>query len=1032
MWMGAPRDGGAAKKRKPQTQLGEHHGGSFGVYVAHKIQKLRNQNDALTSAVGTPSSSSRDKGSGSSTNAVSALFDSVHVFVDGYTVPSREEIRRLALMHGGGFEHYETSRVTHIIATHLPPSKLLQYKKMRKPPPVLHPNWIVQSIEQGKLLPVKPFLYQGFGDPTQSSLFSLSASSVALSSSSLASPTVVSKQEHSVENRSKTTSALETPGEDHPPMNQIDLPENIDPLGNGEYERLSSNDDSEADLPHQFAHDPVNDNTSPETSASRELRHPTAVARPPSSNTRYTSTRDGPEQFARHFFAKSRLHHIGNWRSTFQQKSVKFLSIYKGHPIDREPPSSSRRVILHVDMDCFFVAVAVRERPELQNVPVAVAHSGSSGTSEVSSCNYLARAKGIRAGMYMQIAKELYPELVVLPYKFEEIEQVSFQIYHIFFSHTPYVQAMSCDEALLEFGAGTDGVELATRIRSEIFAQTQCPASVGVSYNILLAKMASKEAKPDGIYQITSPEQAEPFLLSLQIGDLPGVGRQMSAKLCEFGLKSIPQLRSFSKSELARCFGKNTSDMLANFARGVDTRPLSIESNTMRKSVSAVVNFGIRFDKWEDATAFLMALAEELQARLRSLKVQTRCVTLLIKKRREGEPLEPSKYMGHGVCDNFSKSQVFAEPTDDDLVIGKACIELLRQLHLPTTDLRGVGMQATKLVRASTTSSSKNTRQLFKAWLSESQSRQQDDEMEEQEVHNAGQKQTSDEREDEKAPDERNAARPSETRIGLSQVNMDVLEELPSWLRDEVLATYSRHSHSSRAGAAGEPAARLHPPEFSLRQAPTVGSKGKKPLQKPPRSRNLFDSSRKATDAVPQRTHSQAGNANALDDIRMSQIDSDVYYALPFTLRKEIDRHAKKSETSCSVKAVKAPAAPPIALESNQTLVRSSKELPPIEDLFQNLLEIVNVAVEDEDNPTSQTEAFDAIYTRILMEVERHTLDRAVKMLRYVRRKCDETKTSAMSRMVLRNGFNRVLSQVNQDLRHHFRGVLSTKSITLL
>uniref|UniRef100_K3W5C8 UmuC domain-containing protein n=1 Tax=Globisporangium ultimum (strain ATCC 200006 / CBS 805.95 / DAOM BR144) TaxID=431595 RepID=K3W5C8_GLOUD len=294
-------------------------------------------------------------------------------------------------------------------------------------------------------------------------------------------------------------------------------------------------------------------------------------------------------------------------------------------------------------MDCFFVAVAVRERPELQNVPVAVAHSGNSGTSEVSSCNYLARAKGVRAGMYMQIAKELCPELVVLQYKFEEIEQVSFQIYHIFFSHTPHVQAMSCDEALLEFGADTDGMEEAARIRSEILAQTRCPASVGVSYNILLAKMASKEAKPDGIYQIASPEQAEPFLLSLQIGDLPAVGRQMSAKLGELGLESIPQLWSFSKSELARYFGKNTSDMLVNFARGVDTRPLSTESNMMRKSVSAVVNFGIRFDKWEDATAFLLALAEELQTRLRSLKVQTQCVTLLIKKRREGEPLEPSK-----------------------------------------------------------------------------------------------------------------------------------------------------------------------------------------------------------------------------------------------------------------------------------------------------------------------------------------------------------------------------------------------------
>lgn len=99
---------------------------------------------------------------------------------------------------------------------------------------------------------------------------------------------------------------------------------------------------------------------------------------------RTNSTRDGPE-FVRHFFAKSRLHHIGTWRATFQQKAAEFQAKYKGGPVTRAPASSSDRVILHVDMDCFFVAVAVRGRPELQKVPVAVAHSGNAGSSEISS-----------------------------------------------------------------------------------------------------------------------------------------------------------------------------------------------------------------------------------------------------------------------------------------------------------------------------------------------------------------------------------------------------------------------------------------------------------------------------------------------------------------------------------------------------------------------------------------------------------------------------------------------------------------------
>lgn len=95
--------------------MGEHHGGSFGVYMSHKIQKLRSQNESAA----TPGTAAGD------------LFRDVHVYVDGYTVPSKEEIRRLMLLHGGGFEHYDTGRVTHIIATHLPASKLLQLKCVR-------------------------------------------------------------------------------------------------------------------------------------------------------------------------------------------------------------------------------------------------------------------------------------------------------------------------------------------------------------------------------------------------------------------------------------------------------------------------------------------------------------------------------------------------------------------------------------------------------------------------------------------------------------------------------------------------------------------------------------------------------------------------------------------------------------------------------------------------------------------------------------------------------------------------------------
>ncbi|KAG6954777.1 hypothetical protein JG687_00011600 [Phytophthora cactorum] len=454
-------DGVAGRKR-----VGEHHDGSFGLYMSHKVQKLRGQNESFTAAA------SPDRAS-SGNNA--GIFQGIHVYVDGYTVPSKEEIRQLMLLHGGGFEHYETGRVTHIVATHLPASKLLQLKKARKPLPVVHPDWIVQSIEQNKLLPVQSFLYAGFIDPTQNSIFSLPGSG-------LVSPAQVEDKRSSY----AAASASKNTEEGEEEEDELDVPE-----------------DPPASPPPQLT--------------SKK-----------SSNTtlklRTNSTRDGPE-FVRHFFAKSRLHHIGTWRATFQQKAAEFQAKYKG--------------------------------------------------------------------MFMQTAKELCPELIVLPYQFDAIERVSFQIYDIFFSHTPYVQAVSCDEAFLEFGRGMNGMEKANTIRKKIFEQTGCSASVGVSFNVLLAKLSSKKAKPDGIFQIADSSQAEEFMLQLKIRDLPGAGHMTAS-----------------------------GEMLYNYARGIDLRPLSMESNMMRKSVSAVVNFGIRFEKWEDVTVFLMALGEELSHRLRNLKVK--------------------------------------------------------------------------------------------------------------------------------------------------------------------------------------------------------------------------------------------------------------------------------------------------------------------------------------------------------------------------------------------------------------------------
>lgn len=750
-----------------------------------------------------------------------------------------------------------------------------------------------------------------------------------------------------------------------------------------------------------------------------------AQSHPPSRNSdqrssdsgRTNSTRDGPAKFVRHFFAKSRLHHIGSWRTTFQQKAAEFQAKYTGGRMKRESPASPHRVILHVDMDCFFVAVAVRDRPDLEGAPIAVAHSGNAGSSEISSCNYLARDKGVRAGMFMQTAKELCPALVVLPYDFSAIEKVSFQIYDIFFSHTPHVQAISCDEAFLEFDRSTNGLEKAKQLREQIFAQTRCAASVGVSFNILLAKMASKKAKPNGIFQIATPDDAKAFMLTLKIRDLPGVGRQMGHTFEVLGVEDVQQLRALSRSELLQHFGKSSSEMLYNYARGIDERPLSIEANAMRKSVSTVVNFGIRFDTWADATEFLSALSEELSSRLRSLKVRTKCLTLLIKKRQEGQPIEPIKYMGHGICDNYSKSHVLPSPTDDHQTIGAICIELLRQFRFPCEDLRGVGIQATKLVSSGPQEAASASGKLIRTWLVDSKRDGSSDTTPDTKAQEAKGEDDAEETKDDRQGDVQPAQATGYEFNGISQLDADVLNALPPNLREEVISEY-------RKPAVGTGVRPPIAPRSSVRAGGNSATKA-------PRKRSLFEASYGENAVAPL----QQGESNALDDIRMSQIDSEVYHALPFAIRKEIDRYTKKRKPTA---AVPRPAPPrphsPTTSHSPQKCQQPTERLPSIESLFDNLVQIVGGYTGDpEVNDASS--AFDAIYSRILVEVENRALDSALKMLRYIRRKCSAAGTASLqtaSAGLLATGFNNILEQVNGDVSRHFGGALSVRAVAPL
>jgi len=218
------------------------------------------------------------------------------------------------------------------------------------------------------------------------------------------------------------------------------------------------------------------------------------------------------------------------------------------------------------------VSVVIRNMPELHDKPVAVCHSDNpKGTAEISSANYPARNYGIKAGMFVRDAKARCPHLMIVPYNFDAYEEVADQFYGILHKHCSKVQALSCDEAFLDMTEclDDDPEEVTRRIRSEIFHATKCTASAGIAENMLLARLATRSAKPNGQCFIPS-EKADDYLSNLSIKALPGIGHTVSTKLKSKEIEYCGQLRNISKDALHKDFGKKIGDLLWNYCRGID------------------------------------------------------------------------------------------------------------------------------------------------------------------------------------------------------------------------------------------------------------------------------------------------------------------------------------------------------------------------------------------------------------------------------------------------------------------------------
>jgi DNA repair protein REV1 len=472
----------------------------------------------------------------------SSLFNGIAIFVNGYTTPNADELKRIMMSYGGIYHHYlRPTSTTHMIASNLPYSKIIAYRKAKNPLPLCKPEWITDSIKAEKVLDYRKYLLYSQCANTQPLIFAQMSNKVS--------------SRNSIE---KTSACLDTKISNVQENSESELKsiEKTRPMLQGTSELKSI------------------EKTTPLLPGTSHVEMPSVVA----------NCTKNPE-FLTEFYNNSRLHHIATMGAMFKdyindlrdksdkkfpgldalksQYSARFpkagpsniiddsdsdddLFINNQYSSNVNPTMSSsvekNQIIMHIDMDCFFVSVGLRDHPELKGFPIAVAHAKGNiqktsndpknsdecgSMSEVASCSYEARKAGVKNGMLLGQALKLCPNLKTIRYNFDGYKEVSCTLYDTIASYTLDIEAVSCDEMYVDCTkvlqiSGLNPLEFASIIRKEINEKTGCPVSTGFGENKLQARLATRKAKPNGQFYLKR-DSIQSFLRTLSVRDLPGL-----------------------------------------------------------------------------------------------------------------------------------------------------------------------------------------------------------------------------------------------------------------------------------------------------------------------------------------------------------------------------------------------------------------------------------------------------------------------------------------------------------------------------
>lgn len=342
---------------------------------------------------------------------------------------------------------------------------------------------------------------------------------------------------------------------------------------------------------------------------------------------------------------------------------------------------------MHVDMDAFFVSVELRTRPELRGKPVIVGFPGE--RSVVLSASYEARAFGVKSAMPMAVAARMCPQAVIIEPRHQLYYEVSAQLMAIFGSITELVEPLSVDEAFLDVSGALRRLGpprgIGELVRRQVASELGITASVGIAETKFVAKIASTRCKPDGLLLI-GPDETVPYLHSLPVGALWGVGAKTAEVLAKMGIRTVADVAATPVSALRKTLGA-TGEHVHQLSWGIDPRPVT--PVRLEKSIGAEETFAT--DTADQAVLHreLLRLSHRTAARLRASGMVARTVALKLR---------------FADFSTITRSRTLPTPVDSAQLIYAVVLQLLEAAGNRGMAVRLVGVRAEQLEDASRTS----------------------------------------------------------------------------------------------------------------------------------------------------------------------------------------------------------------------------------------------------------------------------------------------------------------------------------------